>query len=100
MANIPTGQNTQLRRGNVERVKYIRALRIGCTTTLEMGVDEVFFESDCLELVKGVTDTKFACPWEICTMVEDIKEWAKSKRWSFMWCGREKFCFSIRLYSA
>lgn len=66
------------------------ALRIACATALEMNFAEVIFESDCLELVKAVTDGKGACPWEVNTMVEDINEWAKCRRWSFVWCCREK----------
>lgn len=56
------------------------ALRIACAMALEMNFAELIFESDCLEPVKAVTDGKGACPWEVDTMVEDIKEWAKCRR--------------------
>lgn len=66
------------------------ALRIACATAMEMELSEAIFESDCLELVNAVTDSKNSGAWEISTLIEDIKEWAKVRCWSFVWCVREQ----------
>lgn len=65
-------------------------LRIACSTAMEMNYPEVIFESDCQELIKYINYSNRPCAWEICSVVEDIKAWAQSRRWSFVWCNREK----------
>ncbi|KAI8572085.1 hypothetical protein RHMOL_Rhmol01G0171300 [Rhododendron molle] len=51
---------------------------------------EVIFESDCLTLINCFKDDKSACPWEIKTIVDDIKIGAQLRKWSFIWCNMEK----------
>ncbi|KAI8538762.1 hypothetical protein RHMOL_Rhmol09G0129200 [Rhododendron molle] len=41
-------------------------------------------------LLKQISDTLYTCPWEISTVAEDIKLWAKDRRWSFVWGCRAK----------
>ncbi|KAI8567798.1 hypothetical protein RHMOL_Rhmol02G0149600 [Rhododendron molle] len=50
---------------------------------------EVIFESDYQNLINSVGDLKMQCSWEIEAIVNDIREWAVTKRWSFVWCGRK-----------
>ncbi|KAI8524398.1 hypothetical protein RHMOL_Rhmol13G0147200 [Rhododendron molle] len=57
---------------------------------MEMNFSEVIFESDCQELIKYINDGNRLCAWEIYSVVEDIKVWAQSRRWSFVWCNRKK----------
>ncbi|KAI8540005.1 hypothetical protein RHMOL_Rhmol09G0227400 [Rhododendron molle] len=45
----------------------------------------VIFESDCKSLI---TETEARCPWEVEAVAKDIKEWAKTRNWSFNWCRR------------
>ncbi|KAI8528203.1 hypothetical protein RHMOL_Rhmol12G0132300 [Rhododendron molle] len=65
------------------------ALRIACSVAMELDISEAIFESDCLELINCFKDSNSSGPWEIRTIVEDIKEWANSRNWSFVWCYRE-----------
>lgn len=51
---------------------------------------EVVFESNCLELVKCVSEANYQGPWEIRALVEDIKIWTPGRKWNFVWCCREK----------
>ncbi|KAI8573093.1 hypothetical protein RHMOL_Rhmol01G0251900 [Rhododendron molle] len=66
------------------------ALRIACATAFELNLFEAIFESDCLEVINAVLDAKSSGPWEISTIIEDIKNWAKDRCWSFLWCCREQ----------
>ncbi|KAI8559196.1 hypothetical protein RHMOL_Rhmol04G0154300 [Rhododendron molle] len=54
-----------------------------------MNYNEVIFESDCLALMNCFKDGKPPCPWEIKAIVDDIRSWTKTRRWSFIWCSRE-----------
>ncbi|KAI8561723.1 hypothetical protein RHMOL_Rhmol04G0363100 [Rhododendron molle] len=65
------------------------ALRIACSTAMEMNYPRVIFDL-CQKLISCINDSKRPCPWEISSVVEDIKAWAQSRRWSFIWCNREK----------
>ncbi|KAG5537109.1 hypothetical protein RHGRI_024523 [Rhododendron griersonianum] len=65
------------------------ALRIACNSVIDADYSQVIFESDSqvvMQSVQGRTN----CPWEIYTVVEDIKTWAKGRNWSFIWAGRMK----------
>lgn len=64
------------------------ALRIACGLAVEQNFPEVIFESDYKNLITYATDSKAQCPWEIATIVADIKKWAGTRRWSFFWCNR------------
>lgn len=66
------------------------ALWIACLTGLEMNCSEAVFESDCLDLINCFKDPKSPCPWVISAVVDDIKKWAKSRNWAFMWFCRAK----------
>ncbi|XP_058208153.1 uncharacterized protein LOC131321162 [Rhododendron vialii] len=65
------------------------ALRIACSTAVEMDYNEVIFESNCQALINCFKDGKPPCPWEIRTIVDDIRSWAKTRKWSFVWCSRD-----------
>lgn len=65
-------------------------LRIACDVARQMKFSEVVFESDCLELITCLQSVNSTGPWEIRALVEDIKYWATSSNWSFVWCCREK----------
>lgn len=64
------------------------ALRIACIVALEMNLEEAVFESDCLTLIKCLNSRDVQGPWEIRTLVDDIKFWASSRSWKFDWCNR------------
>lgn len=64
------------------------ALRIACGLAVEQNFPEVIYESDCKNLITYATDSKAQCPWEMATIVADIKKWAGTRRWSFVWCNR------------
>lgn len=66
------------------------ALRIACQLAMEMGFSEVVFESDCLELITCLHSGNSAGPWEIRAVIDDLKFWSSSFKWSFVWCNREK----------
>lgn len=66
------------------------ALRIACVVAKERNLSEVLFESDCKELINCINNSPEQCPWENAAVVEDIKTWAASEQWSFVWCNREK----------
>ncbi|KAI8548994.1 hypothetical protein RHMOL_Rhmol07G0316600 [Rhododendron molle] len=55
---------------------------------MEQGWPEVIFEFDCQSLVSFVNSSSVQWSWEIETIVDDIKNWALSKRWFFVWCPR------------
>ncbi|KAI8572302.1 hypothetical protein RHMOL_Rhmol01G0186900 [Rhododendron molle] len=65
------------------------ALRIACGIAMDLNLDEDVFEFDCLELINCFKEPNSATPWEIRAMIEDIKRWASSKMWSFVWCPME-----------
>lgn len=65
------------------------ALRIACVMAEERNIDRAIFESDCKHLVDLLVDSKLECPWEIATIVDDIKAWASRRQWTFTWCRRE-----------
>ncbi|KAI8558661.1 hypothetical protein RHMOL_Rhmol04G0114000 [Rhododendron molle] len=67
-----------------------RALRIAVATTFETNIPEAIFESDCLEVIKAVTDADSSGPWEVSMMVAEIKKWAANRSWSFVWCCGEQ----------
>ncbi|KAI8553832.1 hypothetical protein RHMOL_Rhmol05G0047000 [Rhododendron molle] len=48
----------------------------------------VIFESDCKSLITYINDPKSRCPSEVEAVVNDIKEWARTRHWSFNWCRR------------
>lgn len=66
------------------------ALRIACGVAMESNFGEVICESDCKLLIDYLNSSSAICPWEIYAIVEDIKAWASSRNWSFVWCCREK----------
>lgn len=64
------------------------ALRIACMVAIQEEYQTVIFESDCKSLIAYITETEARCPWEVEAVVKDIKEWAKTRNWSFNWCRR------------
>lgn len=52
-------------------------------------MNEVIFESDCKVFINCFDESKIEIPWMIATIVDDIKTWAKNRRWIFKWCRRE-----------
>ncbi|XP_058203111.1 uncharacterized protein LOC131317591 [Rhododendron vialii] len=52
------------------------ALRIACVTAMEQGFSDVIFETDCKNLVRYVSNPESECPWQIETIIGDIRKWA------------------------
>ncbi|KAI8537893.1 hypothetical protein RHMOL_Rhmol09G0059400 [Rhododendron molle] len=54
-----------------------------------MNFPVVIFESDCKNLINFM-DKMMKVPWETDAIAEDFKVWATSRRWTFVWCDRER----------
>lgn len=65
------------------------ALRITCMVAVELKLEDAIFESDYLSLVHCLTKSNVQGPWEIRPLIEDIKAWALSTNWKFIWCSRK-----------
>lgn len=65
------------------------ALRIACMVAMELKLEEAIFESDCLILIQCLIEENFQGPWEIRSLIEDIKVWAETANWTFTWCSRK-----------
>ncbi|KAI8537122.1 hypothetical protein RHMOL_Rhmol09G0001000 [Rhododendron molle] len=66
------------------------ALRIACGLAIEYNFPAVIFESDCKCLIEIISGSNSNGCWEIQVIVEDIKSWAKERRWSFVWGCQSK----------
>ncbi|KAI8543144.1 hypothetical protein RHMOL_Rhmol08G0194800 [Rhododendron molle] len=54
------------------------ALWIACNSVIEADYSQVIFESDSQVVIQS-GQGRINCPWEIQTVVEDIKTWAKGR---------------------
>lgn len=55
------------------------ALCIAFVVALDMNLDETIFESDCLALINCLSSSNDQGPWEIRSLVNDVKTWASTK---------------------
>lgn len=65
----------------------LRAISVGCTMVLKLGIKGVVVEADSRQAILSVSE--MVPPWEVCAEVMDIQHFAKEGDIRFRWVRRE-----------